>query len=263
MAERLPEALEQLLEHEVGYFAFAAEAERCEHAWYLRCDALPEYEDVNRALHLRDDGRGPKAVARAVIDYFQARGRPVVADLDSVAEAQGIGAALRRMGVTPTMGNRMLMSYPFLTPPVISAPGVEVREIASGDAAGLRVWIETNLNQALVSADPDYWRYTEWEARYPLCRLYLGLLDGQPAGTCDLFADAGWGRIEMVETLPAWRRRGVASTVVAHAIAASLAQGHSETYLYTDAGGEGERLYLRLGFVRQGINLLKRHRLSL
>src|ERR1051326_5690290 len=93
------EALERLLEHEIRYFAFAAEIERRDYAWYLDCPSLPGYHDVNRALHLRDDGRGPEAVARTVVARFRALGQAVVVDLDPVAEAQGIGPALRRLGV--------------------------------------------------------------------------------------------------------------------------------------------------------------------
>ena len=260
MADLPANALERLLEHEVRYFAFAAEAECTDCAWVLHCSSLPGYHDVNRALHLRDDGRGAEVVAGEVIAHFRSRNQDVVADLDAVAESQGIGAALRKRGIMPVMGRRALMYYPHPVPPIVSAPDVEVRKIAvKGDTTALRLWVETNLNQTQAEADADYWRYTEWEARTPLCHLYLGFLDGQPAGTCDLFADGGWGRIEMVETRPDFRRRGVASAVVAKAVADSLTMGHSQTYLFTDAEGEGERVYARLGFVRQGVNVLHRH----
>jgi hypothetical protein len=253
------DVLEKLLEHEMRYFAFAAEAERTACAWYLHCDSLPGYQDVNRALRLRDDGRGPEAVVRDVLTHFRARNLPIVVDLDAMAEEQGIGPALRRLGVMPAISNRVWMHYPHQMPPTLAAPGVEVREIAQENVDEVRLWVGTNLDQDDSQADPDYWRYTEWEARYPLCRLYLGLLEGQPAGTCDLFAEGGWGRIEMVDTRIAFRRRGVASTLVAKAVADSLTMEHSKTYLFTDAGGEGERVYTRLGFVRLGVNVLRRH----
>jgi len=253
------DALEKLLEHEVRYFAFAAEAERTAYAWYLHCPSLSGYHDVNRAIRLRDDGRGAAAVAHEVVTHFRVRALPIVVDLDPIAEAQGIGAALRRLGVMPIRENRVLMHYPQQTPPAFSTPDVEVQEIAQEDTDALRLWMETTLDQVEESVAPDYWSYTEWEARYPACRLFLGFLNGQPAGTCDLFSSEGWGRIEMVETRPAFRRHGVASAVVTKAVAASLTMEHSETYLFTEAEGDGERVYRRLGFVRQGINLLHRH----
>jgi len=253
--------LEELINHEIAYFAFVAAVERTPIAWFLNGPTLPEYHDANRALHLRDDGRGAEAVTQEVIAYFRSRGLPVVADLDAMAEAQGIGFALRRRGITPVMGDRVLLRYAHTTPPVLRPSSVEVQTVPNApESEALATWIDLSVSDSANEPDAALWRaVAEQEARFPLCRLYLGLLEGRPAGACDLFSAEGWGRIEMVATHPAMRRRGVASAVVTHALTDSLAEGNQVTYLFTESNSEAERLYIHLGFERWGMNVLWRH----
>jgi len=256
------DVLEKLIDHDARYFTMVASLEKTPCAWFLYGPELPEYGDANRALRLRDDGRGPEAVSREVIAYFRSRGLPAVADVDAVAEAQGIGSALRRMGIVPVLGDTLWMRYPLPEPPNVNAPGARVDVVPNETGAGeARVWIETTLSDVEGTESAALWRaVAEREARYLACRLYLGLLSGQPAGTCDLFAAEGWGRVESVATRPEFRRRGVASAVVARAVADSLQMGNTVTYLLTEPGGAGEQVYRRLGFVPWGLNILRRHR---
>lgn len=253
--------LEMLLEHEARYFAMVANVEKTPVAWYMVGPELPGYGDANRALHLRDDGRGAAAVAAEVVAALRSRVQRVVVDLDAVAEAQGIGAALRRMDVLPVTGDRVWMRYRGpSTREFRTAENVTVHALSPSDEVGRSLWIETAMADTRGDEDEAMWQgVTEREARFPLCRLYLGYLDGQAAGTCDLFESDGWGRIEAVATPRPFRRRGVASAVVGQAVADSAAAGNAVTFLTTDAGSDAERLYLRLGFERWGLNILHRH----
>jgi GNAT superfamily N-acetyltransferase len=252
---------EQLLAHEAEYFTFGAQWTQTPCAWYLDSASLPDYRDCNHALRLRDDGRGPEAVAREVIAHYLMRGLPVAADIDIEAEHQGIGAALRRLGVTPILGHRLLMRYDPPTAPQPPERGITVEQVPNDlDTAETRVWVEMAVSDEEEPADRARWRLiTEHEARSPACRLYLARIDGRPAGTCDLFVAGGWGRIDSVVTHPELRRRGVASALVAHAVRESLATGNQVTYLFTDAGGAGEQVYLRLGFTVWATDILRRH----
>lgn len=253
--------VEKLIAHEARYFTFLAKEEKTPFAWFLHSPELPDYYDVNHAVHLRDDGRGPEAIAREVVAYYRARGLRPIADVDVVAEAQGIGLALRRLGVTPVIGDTLVMRYPHREPPCLPASGVTVRIVPNETGAGeAREWIETAVSDDAGTEAEAMWRtVAEHEARCADCRLYLGVLDGQTAGAADLFAADGWGRVETVVTRPEFRRRGVASAIVAQAVADSLAMNNEETYLYTELGGAGEQVYRKLGFVPVGINLLRRH----
>src|SRR5689334_1606174 len=113
------DVLEKLLAHEARFFTMVASVEQTPHAWFLHGPELPDYHDANHALRLRDDGRGPESIAREVLAYYRSRGLPPVADVDAAAEAQGIGAALRRLGVTPVIGDTLLMRYGTSEPPTL------------------------------------------------------------------------------------------------------------------------------------------------
>src|SRR5947209_3133291 len=147
----------------------AAAIERAGFAWFLTGPDLPEYRDANRALRLRDDGRGPEAVAREVIAFFRSRDLPVVADVDAVAETQGIGTALRRLGIMPVIGDILLMRYPHGAPPSSDA-SVEVMLIpqAHFDVDSVRDWIDLAASEAEDEDAAAMWRaVAEHEARLP------------------------------------------------------------------------------------------------
>jgi GNAT superfamily N-acetyltransferase len=233
-----------------------------------------------------------------VVAYFMARGLPPAVDIDPVAESQGLGAAFRRLGATPVVGSRLLMHYPHSTPPDLQRREESVKRLALSvkrptqethseesdvtlntqrstlnaqrsftievvpnetGAGEARAWVETVVCDEEAEDLPLWQAVTEMEARSSGCRLYLARLEGQAAGACDLFSHAGWGRIDSVVTVPAWRRRGVASRLTARAVADSLALGNTATYLFTDAGGAGEQVYRQLGFTVWAVDVLRRH----
>ena len=257
----LEEWLDLLIEHEVAYTGMAAVCERTDFAWYLRAPELPEYRDANRAVRLRTRG-APDAVAREIVEYYRSYNLVPVADVDPVAEAQGIGAALRRLGLAEVSGDRLLMRYGSDVPPYPPQSGIAVEtvpnETGHGEAAD---WIETAVSDDIGWPDEALWRaVASCEARYTPCRLYLGRLDTRPAGTCDLFEWARWGRIDSVVTRPDLRKRGVATTLIARAVTDSLTSSNSQTYLFTEPGGDAERLYRRLGFVAWHMNPFRQYR---
>ncbi len=78
---------------------------------------------------------------------------------------------------------------------------------------------------------------------------YLAEWDGEPAGCAQLFQEAGVAGIYAVGTLPAFRRRGIASALVGHLVREAMAHGDC-VCLQVIAGSPAERLYSRLGFRR-------------
>jgi len=199
-------------------------------------------------------------VAREVTAHYLTRGVRIAADIDPIAEQQGIGSALRRLGVTPVIGRRLLMRYERPLPPELPERGITI-DIAPNDIGAIttKEWVEAVVSDEDV-ADVAIWQaVAEREARFPACRLYLARLGGQPAGACDLFSAHGWGRIDSVVTHPDHRRRGVASALIARAVRDSIAIGNEVTYLFTDAGGAGEPVYARLGFTVWATDIFKRH----
>lgn len=260
--QTLPESdwLDSLIRHEVAYFRMVATAEFGECAWFLSSPDLPDYHDANHALRLRDDGRGPGAVARSVAAHFRSRGLPVVADVDEVAERIGIGRSLRQLGITPVIGDTLLMRYESDQPPAGSYDCEVGVVIKIGSQDEMEMWVDTAASDDRDGENATMWREVlERESRFNPCTLYLGRVDGRPAGACDLFSQDGWGRVESVATRPQFRRRGVAYAVVSAAVRDSLDQGNAVTYLYVEAGSDAERLYRRIGFVPWRLNPLRRH----
>jgi ribosomal protein S18 acetylase RimI-like enzyme len=79
-------------------------------------------------------------------------------------------------------------------------------------------------------------------------RAFGANIDGKLAGFVTLISLAGVGYVDNVVTLPAYRRRGVASAGVAAAVWASMASGDAATHLLTEEGSDAQRLYEGLGF---------------
>ena len=276
--------LDKLIAHETRYFEIWSQVTQTPSIWFLDGPALPDYHSANRALRLRTvpaltEGQAEhnpesgvatvESLVAETIAHFRGRGLPVVVDVDPIAESQGFGRELRRRGVTPVIGSMLLMRYGADTPPVLNITStarnedtdIRIEQIARETGAGeAREWIHLAGSDEDDAEEAAFWRaVAEPEARSPDCRLYLARSDGQAAGACQLFSHAGWAQIDSVITHPDFRRRGVASRLVAQAVRDSLALGNAVTYLFTDNGGAGEKVYRRLGFEVWGVNVLRRH----
>jgi ribosomal protein S18 acetylase RimI-like enzyme len=79
-------------------------------------------------------------------------------------------------------------------------------------------------------------------------RLFGGYVVGELAGFSSLLSLSRVGYVDNVVTLPAFRRRGVASAVTTWAVRESLGSGDRATMLLAEHGGAPQRLYERLGF---------------
>lgn len=79
-------------------------------------------------------------------------------------------------------------------------------------------------------------------------RFYIAYADGQPAGTTHVLRDGATAGIYAVGTLKAYRKRGVATTLLARAVRDALDAGCDVIALRTLAGGDAMRLYTLLGF---------------
>jgi ribosomal protein S18 acetylase RimI-like enzyme len=89
----------------------------------------------------------------------------------------------------------------------------------------------------------------DWEVFVPAgLRFFAGMIDGRVAGFTSLIPRGETAYIDNVVTLPAYRRRGVASATVTRALAEADAQGLSTVFLLAEENGDPQRLYERLGF---------------
>jgi len=79
-------------------------------------------------------------------------------------------------------------------------------------------------------------------------RFFMALVDGRPAGCCELYVDGDEAQVESVDTLEEFRGRGLASAFVLRAAAEGRAAGAEWVHLWADADDWPQRWYARLGF---------------
>jgi GNAT superfamily N-acetyltransferase len=79
-------------------------------------------------------------------------------------------------------------------------------------------------------------------------RFYMGYVDGKPVGTSFLFSAMKTGGIFTVGTLREYRRRGVGTTLTAHALMESIKEGNDLHTLQAAKGENAEQLYKKIGF---------------
>jgi len=82
-------------------------------------------------------------------------------------------------------------------------------------------------------------------------RYFAARSEGRIASYCELFSDGKTGQIESVMTLEPFRGRGLATGVLARALAESRA-AHDLTFLVADSDDWPKELYRKLGFEGRG-----------
>ena len=83
-------------------------------------------------------------------------------------------------------------------------------------------------------------------------RSFVADVDGQHAGSCELYVDGPDAQVEHVGTLERYRGRGVARSVVLRAVEEARLAGASRVFILADEDDWPKRLYERLGFDRIG-----------
>lgn len=128
-------------------------------------------------------------------------------------------------------------------------PALEIRPLRDEDSG--------RLKRFLLDAQPDWGaafldymtanillRHRELEGNW-----WLGWLDGRVAGSMGLFFDGPLGRFQSVDTHPAFRRRGVARTMVAHLTQHGFARPQTERLVIAaDQDYFAVRLYEQCGY---------------
>ena len=127
----------------------------------------------------------------------------------------------------------------------VAAEEVEVEVVRAG---GYDTWAE--IMCTCFGNPPEAGEVGRWVLGVPKILLYLAHRQGKPAGTALLYSRNGMGYIDAVGTLAEHRGCGVASVLVARAVADSKALGNRWTTLEVECESPAERIYRRLGFRR-------------
>ncbi len=73
-------------------------------------------------------------------------------------------------------------------------------------------------------------------------------VDGQPVGSMGLYAGAGLGRFQEVQTHPDFRRRGICSALLVATAQAGRELGAERLVIVSDSGSVAEQIYRQHGF---------------
>ena len=83
-------------------------------------------------------------------------------------------------------------------------------------------------------------------------RFFVQRVDGELAGTCELYVHDAVAQVESVDTLEEFRGRGIARNIVLRAASEARAAGAEMVFIEADGDDWPQQLYQRLGFERVG-----------
>ncbi|MFD9902802.1 GNAT family N-acetyltransferase [Streptomyces sp. NPDC059063] len=186
---------------------------------------------------------------------FAARGVPVQVELAHLADP-GVGEMLTGRGYR-LVGFENVLGRPLRDrPEQVETPGVVVRD--SGDAEFDR-WLDTVVGGFAhpdtqgVASHEEFPRDVLESAVTDLTaaagmRRYLALADGQVAGGASMRIADGVAQLTGAATLPAYRRRGVQTALLAARLAEATAQGCDLAVVVTQPASKSQQNAERRGF---------------
>jgi len=192
-------------------------------------------------------------------DAAQLLCRTSAAHLPEVWALEAMGFQLVDAGVTFALRSSAQVATP-------ADSAITVRAATDDDLAALVPTMVELPWGGRLDADPTYtvaqvrehrsrWLWNSHRGRANA--FLVGVLDGVPAGyvTCVLDPNAATGDIELVGTLPAFRRLGVASCLVAHAVAWFASRVGTVSVRTQSTNAAAARVYEKAGFTLQASDL--------
>jgi GNAT superfamily N-acetyltransferase len=158
--------------------------------------------------------------------------------------ARAIAPAARDIGLSPAEPEPAMFLNPGSIRDAAAPQGLEIRTVQDDDT----------LDVYRSTAAEGFGATTESLAIWinprllgtPGLRFFLGLLDGKPVATSCVYVLHGVATINMVSTIPPYRRRGLGEAMVWKAIHEGIALGCEAVYLHSTEMGFST--YQRMGF---------------
>jgi GNAT superfamily N-acetyltransferase len=231
----------------LGHEVFAAAG-----ATFVRSRALPRIHDANHVALVRVGAPAEIDALLACVDaeFAHCRHRQFVLDAETPPPVE---ARLVLDGYVPS-ATVMLVLEGAMPPP---APGVAIRAVvtdADWDAYGRLKrldWQETCARLGLGDLpDVGDGLVASYRMKVPPLRYWLVVADGAPRGFVSSWEGAGdgMGQVEDLFVERAYRRRGLATALVRHAVADCRARGAGPVAIAADATDTPKRMYAAMGF---------------
>jgi len=190
-------------------------------------------------------------VPRSAIDELEARaaavGVPPAFDLTHLTDADLVGELERRTYAAD--GSVTVLAMPLDRRATSEPTGVVVESV---DSAGVPLWQELSA-AGWGHATPQRRRANDSYAAAAAAAGQVLLVardatDGRPIGCAVLIVRDGVATLGGMSTLPAERRRGVQTALVAQRLTLAVAAGCDVATTQAVTGGDSERNLMRLGF---------------
>ncbi len=196
----------------------------------------------HRVVQVNVDDTQVDTLIDDALRLFQQKKYDCMFTLSPLDRPTDLGERLERRGFTEGMLASAMVYAPSTAPP----PPQTVAEINVSPDSEYDLWAEVMCRgfghtQTMGEIGRDV-------LIVPEVRRYLARVDGAPAGTTLVYSQFGMDYVDHVATLSEHRRKGVASAMIARAVADSQAMGNRWTTLETATGSNAERIYQRQGF---------------
>lgn len=212
-------------------------------------DRFPLVWDANTAAVLAaDDGLDVEAIRAALVPALHQAGAHAehVEFWETSVESPAL-KEYRRSGERPDPDVAMVFDGPLPEPPAT----VRVEELTDPDGS-FWPWYRDSLREFGVELSDDVLDQMVGRTREVFLpagmRWFVGFVGNEPVGYTSVISLEGTGYLDNVVTMPAYRRRGIASGTVTAAVAASQRAGDDHVFLLAERAGDPQRLYERLGF---------------
>jgi ribosomal protein S18 acetylase RimI-like enzyme len=200
------------------------------------------------ALNCMSDFTTGDAQVESLLDLgfslLRAFDRPPAAELSPLDRPTTLSDRLLRRDLTPA-GGRLWMTFAGDPQRIDVNPRVTIKVVDGDDVqqfvvlhSGNQPWLRTMSRSTVLTG-----------LLTPGNTFYLGYVEGVPVATLHLLVEGDTAGLYALGTSRAYRRQGVASTLIARAIADALAAGARTVYLSTDNTNKAASLYEKLGFV--------------
>ncbi len=215
-------------------------------------------EIFNVVLKCNIASRGFEHAIDKAIRYLRSSRVPLIWHTGLLSVPRNVGDYLGALGYPHDYAlAAMAMDITSMHDRVVKSPGVSVRVVGNKTdrAAWARVLAESwesppeLIPWILRNRCFDHAESAKQRGSFGRT-MYLGLLQGEPAGACMLFYTDTLAGIQSVGTVRSAQRKGVGSAVIREALRGANALGFNFVVVLSTV--EGTRLYEKIGFKRFG-----------
>jgi GNAT superfamily N-acetyltransferase len=211
--------------------------------WFVT--GVPD-EAFNGVICAKLDPSEVDSAIERVVSEARRRGVPVRWQIGPTSRPKELESALLARGFTHAvdMAGMALEIHAMIGAPPV--PGMTVEPIV--DSSGLRQWIDAWGCESTELARQCWWRAFSALGLAPEAPwlYFIARWNGELAAAVKLHFAAGVVCVHHVSTVPAFRRRGIGTALVARALAEAQKRGYRVAVLTASALGFGS--YRRLGF---------------